>query len=87
MDLHALQQLSWENKERKGFNTTDVPLEFSMLHEKAANAFACWRRGEMNIGEELADVVLYASSIAEMVLLDLDHEVTEKVAKNAARDD
>lgn len=87
MDFHSLQQSTWENKLRKGYNTTDVPLEICMLQEKAAAAFTAWRRGEHRLGEELADVILYVTSIAEMTGLDLDREVTSKIEKNYARPD
>ncbi|MEU4565466.1 MazG nucleotide pyrophosphohydrolase domain-containing protein [Micromonospora sp. NPDC023956] len=85
MDLASLQRIAWDNKVRKGYNTTDVPLEFCMLQEKAAASFTAWRRGKEILGEELADVVLYVSSIAEMTGLDLQEAVRTKVAKNAAR--
>lgn len=87
MEFRSLQQSTWDNKRRKGYNTTDVPLEVCMLQEKAAATFTAWRRGEARLGEELADVVLYAASIAEMNGLDLEREVTDKVVKNAARPD
>ncbi|MEU5212378.1 MazG-like family protein [Streptomyces sp. NPDC020742] len=87
MDLSSLQRLVWENKVRKGYNTTDTPLEFCMLQENVATSFTAWRKQEELLGEELADVVLYATSIAEMTGLDLQHEVKKKVDKNAARPD
>jgi hypothetical protein len=87
MDIGSLQGIVWDNKVLKGYNLTDVPLEFCMLQEKAAAAFTSWRRGEGRLGEELADVVLYVTSIAEMTGLDMQHEVKAKVDKNAARSD
>ncbi|MFE3579863.1 nucleoside triphosphate pyrophosphohydrolase family protein [Streptomyces vinaceus] len=87
MDLSSLQPLVWDNKVRKGYNTTDVPLEFCMLQEKVAAAITAWRKGEERLGEELADVVLYVTSIAEMSGLDMGREVAVKVEKNAARPD
>ncbi|MDH6709067.1 hypothetical protein P3T27_005813 [Kitasatospora sp. MAA19] len=87
MDISSLQRLVWDNKVLKGYNTTDVPLEFCMLQEKAAAAFTAWRNGNEILGEELADVVLYVASIAEMTGLDLQHAVKVKTDKNAARAD
>ncbi|MFD7617921.1 hypothetical protein [Streptomyces sp. NPDC059802] len=87
MDIGSLQRIAWDNKVLKGYNTTDVPLEFCMLQEKAAAAFTAWRKGKQLLGEELADVVLYVASIAEMTGLDLQHEVKSKVDKNSARSD
>lgn len=34
MDIRDAQQLAWANKLAKGFNTTDVPLEFCLLQEE-----------------------------------------------------
>ncbi|MEV6078876.1 hypothetical protein AB0L80_27775 [Streptomyces sp. NPDC052069] len=87
MDINSLQRIAWDNKVLKGYNTTDLPLEFCMLQEKAAAAFTSWRKGTGILGEELADVVLYATSIAEMAGLDLQEAVRTKVDKNAARPD
>ena len=87
MDLCYVQQTTWDNKVRKGYNTTDVPLEICMLQEKAAAAFTTWRKGQGLLGEELADVVLYVASIAEMTGLDLESEVKTKIDRNAARPD
>jgi NTP pyrophosphatase (non-canonical NTP hydrolase) len=44
---------------REGFNTTDVPLEFCLLHGEIAEAFEAWRTGREDVGEELADVAIY----------------------------
>nr|BAI23323.1 putative pyrophosphatase [Streptomyces griseus] len=87
MDLSSLQRLVWDNKVVKGYNTSDLPLEFCMLQENVASAFTAWRKEEKLLGEELADVVLYVASIAEMTGLDLQNIVKEKVDKNAARPD
>lgn len=87
MDLRSLQDSAWDNKVRKGYNTTDVPLEVCLLQEKASATFTAWRKGQGRLGEELADIVLYVASIAQMTGLDLDHEVTTKMQKNAARPD
>ncbi|TCO59336.1 hypothetical protein [Actinocrispum wychmicini] len=87
MDIGSLQRLAWDNKVLKGYNTTDIPLEFCMLQEKTAAAFTAWRKGKELLGEELADVVLYVASIAEMTGLDLQYEVKAKVDRNSARSD
>ena len=31
MQIRSAQKLTWANKVAKGFNTTDVPLEFCLL--------------------------------------------------------
>jgi len=48
-----------EEQGRKGFNTTDIPLEFCLLQGEIAEAFDAWRKGRADVGEELADVAIY----------------------------
>ena len=57
MDIRSGQELAWENKLAKRFNTTNIPLEFCLLQAEIAEAFREWRKGGTNIGEELADAV------------------------------
>nr|AKC92638.1 putative pyrophosphatase [Amycolatopsis sp. SANK 60206] len=84
MDIGSLQRIGWDNKVLKNYNTVDLPLEFCMLQEKASAAFTAWRRESARLGEELADVMLYVTHIAQMAGLDMDHEVKAKVDKNAS---
>jgi hypothetical protein len=85
VDIRDGQKLAWENKLAKGFNTTDVPLEFCLLQGEVAEAFDAWRKGRSSVGEELADVALFLFSLAEMTSVDLQAEVEAKIAKNALR--
>ena len=85
MDIRSSQELAWENKVGKGFNTTNVPLEFCLLQGEIAEAFEAWRQGRPNLGEELADVAIYLLGLAAMTGVDLQAEVEVKLAKNAAR--
>ncbi len=64
-----------QNKVAKGFNTTDVPLEFCLLQGEMAEAFDAWRKGRDHLGEELADVAIYLLSLAEMTGVDLQDEI------------
>jgi uncharacterized damage-inducible protein DinB/NTP pyrophosphatase (non-canonical NTP hydrolase) len=82
--LRAMQEAAWANKRAKGFNTTDVPLEFCLLTGEVAEAFEAWRRGG-DVGEELADVVIYAAGLASILSMDLEAEVARKLGVNAAR--
>jgi len=64
VDIRSGQQLAWENTVAKGFNTTDVPLEFCLLQGEVAEAFDAWRKGREDVGEELADIAIYLFSLA-----------------------
>jgi hypothetical protein len=83
--MATAQQAVWDNKLAKGFNVTDVPLEFCLLQGEVAEAFDAWRRKEPHLGEELGDVALYLLSLARMTGVDLGAEVERKLAINAHR--
>jgi hypothetical protein len=85
VDFRSAQKLAWENKLAKGFNTTDVPLEFCLLSGEVAEAFDAWRKGRDDLAEELADAALFLVGLAQMVGADLQEAVEAKLAKNAAR--
>ncbi|MFJ2956387.1 MazG-like family protein [Streptomyces sp. NPDC087270] len=85
MDIASAQQLAWENKLAKGFNIDDVALEFGLLTAEVGEAFTAWRKGHADLGEELADVFLYLTALAQMNGLDLDAEVARKIEKNKRR--
>ncbi|WP_059008019.1 MazG nucleotide pyrophosphohydrolase domain-containing protein [Streptomyces specialis] len=85
MDIAEAQKLAWENKIAKGFNTSDVALEFGLLTAEVGEAFTAWRKGLPDRGEELADILLYLVAIAEMQGIDLDSEVASKIEKNTRR--
>ena len=85
MDIRSAQKLAWANKVAKGFNTTNVPLEFCLLQGEIAEAFDAWRKGREDIGEELADVAIYLLGLAEMTGVDLQDQIEAKMAENATR--
>jgi NTP pyrophosphatase (non-canonical NTP hydrolase) len=85
LEIRDVQKLTWENKLAKGFNTSNVPLEFCLLQGETAEAFDAWRRKRDDLSEELADMALYIMSLAEMTGVDLQVAVEEKLAKNAQR--
>lgn len=83
--IRDIQAAAWDNKLAKGFNTTDVPLEFGLLTAEVGEAFTAWRKGLPDYGEELADVFLYLVALAEMTGVDLQAAVQAKLKVNAAR--
>jgi NTP pyrophosphatase (non-canonical NTP hydrolase) len=86
MDIGEVQQRAWQNKRAKGFNTTDVALEFGLLTAEVGEAFTAWRKRRPDLGEELADVLIYVTCLAEMTGIDLGGAVERKLARNAARE-
>jgi NTP pyrophosphatase (non-canonical NTP hydrolase) len=84
-DLAAAQARAWANKLAKGFNTTDVPLEFCLLVEEVGEAFSAWRKGRPGLGGELADVQIFLLGLAQMTGVDLAAETEAKLTLNEAR--
>jgi NTP pyrophosphatase (non-canonical NTP hydrolase) len=83
--IRALQQAVYANKIAKGFNVTDVSLEFCYLSSEVAEAFEAYRKDLPTIGEELADIAIYLLGLAEILHVDLESAIDAKMTKNAAR--
>lgn len=77
---------AWENKVAKGFNTTDVPLEFCLLISEVGEAFDAWRKNPAGMSEELADIAIFLFGLAEMTGADLQDAIESKLAVNQARE-
>jgi hypothetical protein len=71
VDLIALQNAIWHNKQVKGFNTVSVPIEFCHLQAEASELFDAWRRTPDAVGEELADVGIFTLSLTRMLRVDV----------------
>jgi NTP pyrophosphatase (non-canonical NTP hydrolase) len=84
VDLRTAQKRVAENKIDKGFNR-DVPTEICLMQGEVAEFFDAWRRDRPDAGEELADVVIYALGLAEILDIDLQAEVVNKIEKNSRR--
>lgn len=85
VDLKQLQEQIWANKLAKGFSTTNVEIEFNLTYAELAEAYEAYRKQKPDVGEELADVMIYVLCLAKMLNVDLETEVQAKIAKNAAR--
>jgi NTP pyrophosphatase (non-canonical NTP hydrolase) len=84
-ELTNIQKLIYDNKVKKGFNTTNVELEFCLTNGELAEAFEAYRKKLPTVGEELADVAIYLYGIAEILGFDLNKEILKKVDKNKNR--
>lgn len=85
MNLKKLQKTILNNKLKKGFNTTNIFLEFCLISEELSEACRAYYRKLPNLGEELADVVIYILGLAEILGIDLEVEIKKKVKKNEKR--
>lgn len=79
------QDRAWANKAGKGFNVSDVPLEFCLLQREMSEAFTAWREDSADLGSELADVAIFTLGLAQMTGVDLGREVDAKLGVNEGR--
>ena len=84
--IRELQAEAYQNKLDKGFNVTEVNLEFCLTYGELAEAHEAWRNKRPDVGEELADVAIYLMGLAEILGVDLQAEVERKVSKNRRRE-
>jgi NTP pyrophosphatase (non-canonical NTP hydrolase) len=84
-ELTNIQKVIYDNKVKKGFNTTNIELEFCLTNGELAEAFEAYRKKLPTVGEELADVAIYLYGIAEILGFDLNKEILKKVDKNKNR--
>ena len=74
IDLKQLQKDIYKNKLNKGFNVTDINKEFCLTYGEMAEAYEAWRKKQTDVGEEIADVVIYLLGLSEILNVDLDED-------------
>lgn len=85
IDLKKLQEKIFENKLKKWFNTTDIHKEFCFIYEELAEANRAYYRKENNIWEELADVTIFLLWLSEILWINLEEEIKNKIDINEKR--
>ena len=86
IDLKKIQKDIFQNKLNKGFNTTDINKEFCFTYGELGEAYDAYRKKKEDLGEELADVVIYLMGLSEMLKIDLEEEIINKILKNEKRE-
>ena len=86
MDLNEMQKRIYQNKLKKGFNTSDINLEFCLLNGEVAEAFEAYIKKKDNLGSELADVAIYLMGLSELLGISLEDEINKKVKINEERE-
>ncbi|MCL2360803.1 MAG: hypothetical protein FWC73_03185 [Defluviitaleaceae bacterium] len=85
VDLKQIQKRIYENKLNKGFNVTDIYMEFCYTHGELTEACEAYTQKKDDLGEELADVAIYLLGLAEILGIDLEAEIMSKMDKNEKR--
>ncbi len=86
IDLKKLQKRVFDNKVKKGFNTVDIYKEFCLIYGEVGEACRAYRNRLPDVGEELADIVIYLLGSAEILGIDLEDEIVRKIDKNEKRE-
>ena len=87
IDLKELQKQIYQNKVDKKFNLTNIPQEFCYLHGEVSEAFEAWlkKKDSTEIAHELADVAIFTLGLAEMLNINLEEALLDKIAINKKR--
>ena len=85
IDLKKLQKEVMRNKMEKGFNTTDVALEFCRAFEELSEAFSKHNKNQTGVAEEFADVTIFILGMCEKLGFDLEKELIRKIKINKKR--
>lgn len=85
VNLKELQKRVVQNKIDKGFNTKDINMEFNLAYGELSEAFEAYLYNKEDLGEELADVIIYILGIAELLGINVEEELLNKIEKNRKR--
>lgn len=85
IDLEQLQKRVYQNKVAKGFNITDIYKEFCYTYGELSEACEAYMKKKDDLGEELADVALYLFGLSEILGINLEKEILNKLEKNEKR--
>jgi NTP pyrophosphatase (non-canonical NTP hydrolase) len=67
-------------------DTRHIPTQLCLIHSEVSEALEGFRKGDKeNVAEELADVLIRVLDLAGGLGVDMDLEVTTKLAKNRQR--
>lgn len=85
MDLDEMQKEIWDNKLKKGFNTTNVQMEFCYLYGEVAEAYDAYLKKHQDLGLELADIAIYLMGLSNMLGFSLKEQIEKKMEINKNR--
>ena len=85
MDLDEVQKEVWQNKLNKGFNTTNVQMEFCYLYGEIAEAYDAFLKKKADLGLELADIAIYLMGLSNMLGFSLKEQIEKKLEINKNR--
>lgn len=84
--IKDLQSRAWQNKVAKGFNITNIEREFNYTYAELAEAYDAYRKNKGDVGDELADTVIFLLGLAEMLKVNLEDKILSKMDINEQRE-
>ena len=85
IDLVEVQKRVYRNKVEKGFNVTDVFMEFCHIYGELSEACDAYSKKKTDLGEELADIALFLLGLSEILNINLEDEILKKLEVNEKR--
>lgn len=86
LTLREIQKRIWDNKVKKGFNTTDISKDLLYLTEELGEAVRAYRKDNKDeLAEEIVDIIIYSLGLLEMLGRDGYEEIMKKNEKNEKR--
>lgn len=85
MNVREMQNAAYQNKVNKGFNITNVEMEFCLLYGEVSEAYDAYKKKKDDLSHELADVAIYLFGLSEILGVDLENAIKEKMDINAKR--
>lgn len=86
IDIKKIQKEIYQNKIDKGFNVTDINKEFCLTYGELSEAYEAWRKKQDDVGEEIADVIIYLLGLSEILKIDIENELLKKIYINKHRE-
>jgi len=87
IDLAEIQKRVVKNKVAKGFNTSNMDMEFCLTYGELAEAYEKFSKHKpvADVGEELIDVIIYILGMLELWGLDGEAILNHKLDVNDSR--
>lgn len=85
MDIKETQKRVYDNKVNKNFNVTNVDMEFCLLYGEVGEAYEAYIKNKDDLDYELADIAIYLMGLAEILHIDLEKAIKEKISINEKR--
>ena len=87
MNLQELQKEIFENKKRRGFNTTDVGKEVVLMVEELGElARAVKNQDKQQMTDAIGDLMVYCLGLCEILGIDAQNVLEKIVENNTTRD-